>query len=90
MKLNGSFYSINKRENIGQTNLFRKMLEKKLTKSWMNPSKKKSFPTAIPEIRNFYENQIKNLVRKHFFADTPDLPTSLNLYTIFQMQKPTN
>ena len=38
---------------------------------------KKSFPTAIPiEIRNFYENQIKNLVRKHFFADTPELPTN--------------
>lgn len=36
---------------------------------------KKSFPTAIPtEIRNFYENQIKNLVRKHFFADAPELP----------------
>lgn len=38
---------------------------------------KKSFPTAIPtEIRNFYENQIKNLVRKHFFSDTPELPTN--------------
>lgn len=38
---------------------------------------KKSFPTAIPtEIRNFYENQIKNLVRKHFFADTPELPSN--------------
>ena len=38
---------------------------------------KKSFPTAIPtEIRNFYENQIKNLVRKHFFADAPELPSN--------------
>ncbi len=38
---------------------------------------KKSFPTAIPtEIRNFYENQIKNLVRKHFFADTPELQSN--------------
>lgn len=38
---------------------------------------KKSFPTAIPtEIRNFYENQIKNLVRKHFFADVPELPSN--------------
>lgn len=38
---------------------------------------KKSFPTAIPtEIRNFYEHQIKNLVRKHFFADSPELPSN--------------
>ena len=38
---------------------------------------KKSFPTAIPtEIRNFYENQIKNLVRNHFFADAPELPSN--------------
>lgn len=38
---------------------------------------KKSFPTAIPtEIRNFYENQINNLVRKHFFADAPELPSN--------------
>lgn len=38
---------------------------------------KKSFPTAIPtEIRNFYENQIKNLVRKHFFADAPELSSN--------------
>ncbi len=38
---------------------------------------KKSFPTAIPtEIRNFYENQIKNLVRKHFFANAPELPSN--------------
>lgn len=38
---------------------------------------KKSFPTVIPtEIRNFYENQIKNLVRKHFFADAPELPSN--------------
>jgi DNA sulfur modification protein DndD len=38
---------------------------------------KKAFPTAIPTgIRNFYENQIKNLVRKHFFADAPELPSN--------------
>ncbi len=38
---------------------------------------KKSFPTAIPtEIRNFYENQIKNLVKKYFFAEVPELPTN--------------
>ncbi|PIV17295.1 MAG: DNA sulfur modification protein DndD, partial [Flavobacteriales bacterium CG03_land_8_20_14_0_80_35_15] len=38
---------------------------------------KKLFPTAIPtEIRNFYEDQIKKLVRKHFFADTPELPSN--------------
>jgi len=38
---------------------------------------KKSFPTAIPtEIRNFYENQISKLVRKHFFANTPELPSN--------------
>lgn len=38
---------------------------------------KKLFPIAIPtEIRNFYENQISRLVRKHFFADTPELPSN--------------
>lgn len=38
---------------------------------------KKLFPTAIPtEIRNFYENQISKLVRKHFFANTPELPSN--------------
>lgn len=38
---------------------------------------KKSFPAAIPtEIRNFYEKQISLLVRKHFFADTPELPSN--------------
>ena len=38
---------------------------------------KKSFPTAIPtEIRNFYEKQISKLVRKYFFADTPELPSN--------------
>ncbi len=38
---------------------------------------KKSFPTTIPtEIRNFYEIQIQKLVRKHFFADAPELPSN--------------
>lgn len=38
---------------------------------------KKLFTAAIPtEIRNFYENQIKNLVRKYFFADAPELPSN--------------
>lgn len=38
---------------------------------------KKAFPTVIPtEIRNFYEKQISKLVKKHFFADTPELPTN--------------
>jgi DNA sulfur modification protein DndD len=38
---------------------------------------KKTFRTAIPtEIRNFYEEQIKNLVRKHFFGDAPELPSN--------------
>jgi DNA sulfur modification protein DndD len=41
---------------------------------------KRSFPTAIPtEIRNFYENQIKNLVRKYFFADAPELPSNFEV-----------
>lgn len=45
---------------------------------------KKSFPTAIPtEIRNFYENQIKNLVRKHFFADAPELPSNFEAFHDF-------
>jgi DNA sulfur modification protein DndD len=38
---------------------------------------KKLFPTVIPtEIRNFYEIQIKNLIRKHFFAGIPEIPTN--------------
>jgi DNA sulfur modification protein DndD len=36
--------------------------------------KKKSFPGVIPtDIRNFYEDQISKLVKKYFFADTPEL-----------------
>jgi DNA sulfur modification protein DndD len=38
---------------------------------------KKLLPTVIPtEIRNFYENQIKILIRKHFFAGIPEIPTN--------------
>lgn len=45
---------------------------------------KKSFPSAIPtEIRNFYENQIKNLVRKYFFADAPELPSNFEALHYF-------
>lgn len=39
--------------------------------------KKKKFPGVIPtDIRNFYEDQISKLVRKYFFADTPELPSN--------------
>ena len=39
--------------------------------------KKKSFPGVIPtDIRNFYEHQISKLVKKYFFADTPELPSN--------------
>ncbi|PHR45460.1 MAG: DNA sulfur modification protein DndD [Fluviicola sp.] len=38
---------------------------------------KKTFPTVVPtEIRNFYESQISKLVKKYFFADTPELPSN--------------
>ncbi len=40
---------------------------------------KKKFNGVIgTEIRNFYESQIKDLIKKHFFSDVPDLPTSFN------------
>ncbi|SZD73606.1 chromosome segregation protein [Candidatus Ornithobacterium hominis] len=40
---------------------------------------KKKFNGVIEtEIRNFYESQIKDLIKKHFFSDVPDLPTSFN------------
>lgn len=40
---------------------------------------KKKFNRVIEtEIRNFYESQIKDLIKKHFFSDVPDLPTSFN------------
>lgn len=52
---------------------------------------KKSFPTAIPtEIRNFYENQIKNLVRKYFLQILQNYLLTLRHYMIFQMLRPTN
>jgi len=39
--------------------------------------KKRSFPTVIPtDIRNFYEEQISSLVKKHFFSNTPELPNN--------------
>lgn len=38
---------------------------------------KKKFNGVIgTEIRNFYELQIKNLIKKYFFSDVPDLSTS--------------
>lgn len=38
---------------------------------------KKNFNGVIgTEIRNFYEQQIKNLIKKYFFSDVPDLPAS--------------
>ena len=40
-------------------------------------AEKKNFNGVIgTEIRNFYEEQIKNLIKKYFFSDVPDLPTS--------------
>lgn len=40
-------------------------------------AEKKKFNGVIgTEIRNFYEEQIKNLIKKYFFSDVPDLPTS--------------
>lgn len=38
---------------------------------------KKGFTGIIDtEVRDFYETQIKNLVRKYFFSDVPELPTT--------------
>ncbi|MCY1479248.1 Chromosome partition protein Smc [compost metagenome] len=40
-------------------------------------AEKKKFDGVIgTEIRNFYEAQIKNLIKKYFFSDVPDLPNS--------------
>lgn len=54
-------------ENVGdKTNLILDDLE----------TEKKSFNGVITtDIRNFYEKQIRNLIKKHFFSDVPDLPT---------------
>ncbi len=53
-----------KQENVGdKTNLILDDLEEE----------KKSFNGVIStDIRNFYETQIKNLIKKHFFSDVPD------------------
>lgn len=53
-----------KQENVGEkTNLILDDLEEA----------KKIFNGVIStEIRNFYETQIKNLIKKHFFSDVPD------------------
>lgn len=57
-----------KQENVGEkTNLILDDLE----------MEKKNFNGVITtEIRNFYEGQIRNLIKKHFFSDVPDLPVS--------------
>ncbi|MEZ4907972.1 MAG: AAA family ATPase [Saprospiraceae bacterium] len=57
-----------KQENVGEkTNLILDDLE----------AEKKSFNGVITtDIRNFYETQIRNLIKKHFFSDVPDLPTT--------------
>lgn len=57
-----------KQENVGdKTNLILDDLE----------TEKKGFKGVITtDIRNFYEEQIRNLIKKHFFSDVPDLPTT--------------
>lgn len=57
-----------KQENVGdKTNLILDDLE----------TEKKGFKgVIITDIRNFYEEQIRNLIKKHFFSDVPDLPTT--------------
>lgn len=41
---------------------------------------KKKFNGVIEvAIRDFYESQIKSLIKKHFYSDIPDLPTSFNI-----------
>lgn len=40
-------------------------------------AEKKNFPKVIEtDIRNFYEEQISKLVKKHFFKDVPEIPTT--------------
>lgn len=53
-----------KQENVGEkTNLILSDLEQE----------KKNFKGVIDiNIRDFYESQIKNLIKKHFFSDVPD------------------
>src|SRR5690554_7268494 len=57
-----------KQENVGEkTNLILDDLE----------IEKKNFKGVITiDIRNFYEEQIRKLIKKHFFSDVPDLATS--------------
>ncbi|MDR1006563.1 MAG: DNA sulfur modification protein DndD [Bacteroidales bacterium] len=41
---------------------------------------KKQFKGVIEvEVRDFYEEQIKKLIKKHFFSDVPDLPSIFNV-----------
>ncbi|WP_423128094.1 DNA sulfur modification protein DndD [Gaoshiqia sp. Z1-71] len=35
------------------------------------------------EIRNFYEDQIKNLIKKHFFSDLPEIPINFQSFHDF-------
>lgn len=57
-----------KQENVGdKTNLILDDLEEE----------KKNFSAIITtDVRNFYETQIRNLIKKHFFSDVPDLPAN--------------
>lgn len=42
-------------------------------------NEKLKFQSVIPiEIRNFYELQIANLIKKYFFSDVPELPNNFN------------
>lgn len=46
--------------------------------------RKKSFPGIISiDVRDFYEEQIAKLVKKHFFSDTPELPSNFISYHDF-------
>jgi len=71
-----------KNEQSVKTNKFKQEDVNEKVKSVLDDleTSKKDFPTVIKtDIRNFYEEQISKLIKKHFFSDTDEIPNNFKV-----------
>ncbi len=71
-----------KNEQSVRTNKFKQEDVNEKVKSVLDDleASKKEFPIVIKtDIRNFYEEQISKLIKKHFFLDIDDIPTNFKV-----------
>ena len=71
-----------KKERVYEENKYRQEdIQEKTTKILQEiDDEKKRFEGVVPvSVRDFYETQIKRLIKKHFFADVPDISSSFQV-----------